>query len=279
MLQNSSLIKNTRKGGKMEDGLLFFAKYAFAPNLLQYCGPKDNKFFLSVLKDCLDNEKNECDCDLTRELKNLSLQFKAAIPYLQVIATENNIKDIFDFRVVEAYWLGNDFLNNIRFNKFYIDIEDRFSKAMGFKKWDKFRNSLSVKNSKPFHGNHVLNIFSKIDFNEDQSDVILEAIDKCRINFGVVKKILKNEITSDFSVAEILYYPLEFDNFMNLRIGEERIENFYLLDNNYENINVGDTVSLHYKYICDKLSLYQKINLEYWTNYHLKIFNNIKNIK
>lgn len=277
MLQNSSLTNYILKGGKIEDGLLMFAKYAFAPNLLEYCGPKNNKIFLAVLRDCLHKQENSDYENLAEELRNLSLQFKAAIPYLHVIAEENNIKDIFNFMVVEAYWLGNNLLNNIRFSKAYDDTENRFSGAMGSKKWDKFRNSLLIKNIKPFHGSHVLNIYSKIDFNESQCDIILKAINNCRINFGVVEKIVKNEITDIFSVVRVLYFPLEFDDFMNLRTGKEKAENFYLLDNNYENIRAGDIVSLHYEYICGKLSIRQKNNLEYWNNYHLKIFNSNKN--
>lgn len=276
MPQNSSLINKNLKGGKMNDGLLFFAQYAFAPNLLGYCGPKNNKIFSEILRDCLYKQENGDYEDLSEELKNLSLQFNAAVPYLRVIAEENKIRDIFDFMVVEAYWLGNFLLENVRFSELYNDIENRFSRAMGFKNFDNLKNSPFIKGAKPFHGNHVLNIYSKIDFSESENSVVLKAIDKCRINSGVVQKISKNKLTDFFSVARVLYFPLEFDDFMNLRIGEQKTGNFYLLDNSRDNVSEGDIVSLHYEYICGKLNNRQKNNLEYWTNYHLKIFNSIR---
>lgn len=259
-----------RKGGKMQDGVFMFAKYAFAPNLLNLCGPTEKNIFLEILTD-YQTLRNE---GLAGDLKNLSLQFKAAIPYLKLIASENGIKDIFDIRVVEAYWLGNIFLNNVRSSALYYNLEERFRKIMSCKDWNLFKNSLEIKTAKPFHGNHVLNIYSRMDFNSSNFDIVLNAINNCSINYGVVKNIIIDKETKGiFQIAEIEYFPLEFDDSIKLRVGGKKIGIFYLSKG--EDILVGDNVSLHWGYVCEKISNEQVHNLRYWTDYHLKIFNSI----
>lgn len=264
----------TIKGGEMIDGVFMFAKYAFAPNLLNLCGPTEKNIFLEILMD-YQTLRTE---DLAGDLKNLSLQFKAAIPYLKLIASENGIKDIFDIRVVEAYWLGNVFLNNVRTNALYYNLEERFRKIISCKEWNLLKNSSEIKTAKPFHGNHVLNIYSRMDFNSSNFDVVLNAINNCSINYGVVKNIITDkEIKGIFHIAAIEYFPLEFDDFIKLCVGGKKTENFYLSKG--EDVLVGDNVSLHWGYVCDKISIKQTCNLKYWTEYHLKIFNSINSGK
>ena len=53
-------------------------------------------------------------------MKSLIEKFNTLRPYLELIAKSNGIKDIFDDRVVQAYWIGNELLD-----KFTIsDLEE-----------------------------------------------------------------------------------------------------------------------------------------------------------
>ena len=78
-------------------GVLTCAHYAFPPNSLHYCGPHQS----TTIKEYLQAQIAE------PRLSTLLSQFETLYPYLQCIAEANNIKDPFDIRVVEAYWLGN----------------------------------------------------------------------------------------------------------------------------------------------------------------------------
>lgn len=247
------------------DGLLLFGKYAFAPNVLQYCGPENSKTFLEILKE-YSKEKTGKKNKLAEEFKHLSLQFDGAVPYLKLIAGANGIKDFFDSKVVEAYWLGNNLLRNVSINNLYRHVEERFSKRMGVKDWHLIKNTVIINKAKPFHNFHVFSIYSHIGLMRSGTHGnILKTMDNCRINWGKVKEISNGN-------AIIEYSPLEFDNFGDLKLGEKTVKKFYFLDNS---IKKGDEVSLHWDFICDKLTLQQKRNLAYWTNYHLKLFNEL----
>ena len=248
------------------NGLLFFSKYAFAPNILQYCGPLDSKAFLDIYKDYSEG-KIKPNSDITEELKHLSLQFEGAVPYLKFIASENKIKDIFDIRVVEAYWLGNDLLNKVRVSNFYHHIEDRFKKRMLFQEWQSLKdNDKALSKAKPFHSFHVFNIYSHMGLiRSGARNNVLKTMDSCRIGWGEVKDIVDDNILVE-------YRPLEFNNDGILKLGEKTTKNFHSFD---ESIKKGETVSLHWDYICDKLTPQQKQNLTLWTIYHMKIFNRL----
>lgn len=86
------------------------------PNRLGYCGPDEN----DVLFDALVNNKP------TKELMNALRGFQAAYPYLRFIAHSQGLEDPFDYRAVEAYWIGNDLLQRIAPNEFYDHLRERF---------------------------------------------------------------------------------------------------------------------------------------------------------
>jgi hypothetical protein len=136
-------------------GLQLFSKYAFAPNTLKYCGPKETEIIFEEL--C----QNAPGKNTRKNFKNLLLQFNGAIPYLELIARANNIRDIFDYRVVEAYWLGNSLLSKVTARNFYSSVEGRFKKRINSKEWAKITIK-PAKGSKPFHAFHVFDIGSKI---------------------------------------------------------------------------------------------------------------------
>ena len=82
------------------DGVTRCTRYAFGPNRLHMCGPDMNREVLAYMNEGVT------DTGLTNILK----EFQALHPYLTKIAHTNQIKDPFDSRVVEAYWIGNELL-------------------------------------------------------------------------------------------------------------------------------------------------------------------------
>ncbi|MDO8555250.1 MAG: DUF6390 family protein [bacterium] len=249
----------------MANGLLMFAKYAFPPNTLQLCGPQKGNSIFEILTD-----KNPDDN--SGELKEALLQFEGAVPYLRLIAQENNIKDIFDERVVEAYWLGNGLLNRVRAKNVYSNIENRFKKAMDKKDW-LWLVSGSIPEGKPFHGFHVFDVYRRAGLlRSGNVGRLLETMDKCRITWGKIESfepVLPSKTRFSFGTTLVRYEPLEFYD-GKLRLGESVVQKALLLDCSIRN---GDEVSLHWNYVCDKINARQKNNLIYWTNYHLRLTN------
>lgn len=245
----------------MADGLLMFAKYAFPPNSLQLCGPSENKELFELLAE------KESGPDLRRLLS----QFNGAFPYLSLIAKSNGIKDEFNERVVEAYWLGNNFLKKVEAKNIYSDIEKRFKKVMDRKDWF-WLVSDSICEGKPFHGFHVFDIYRRAGLlRSAETKNILETMGKCRISWGKIESIGLVDKKNKFCAGSALvkYSPLVFKG-GKLAMGEEKNRHFFTLDSS---IKKGDEVSLHWDYICDKITPLQKKNLVYWTDYHLQLAN------
>jgi len=230
------------------NGLEFFAKYALPPNILGYCGPANT---CGIVK-----ENNP------EELRRLLSQFEGAVPYLRLIASANSIKDIFDYRVIEAYWLGNDLLKNVPTGDLYGDMEKRFKKRMRKKDWHWLISGL-IGEAKPHHVFHVLDIYRRIGFmRSGAAEKILETINNCRISWGKVVFVEKNQ-------ALIEYFPLEF--FGNkLDFGGKKIKNFLIQESDLKS---NDDVSLHWNYVCGKITGRQVKNLSFWTKYHLDLAN------
>ena len=161
------------------NGLEFFAKYALPPNILGYCGPANT---------CRIVKENNPE-----ELRRLLSQFEGAVPYLRLIASANSIKDIFDYRVIEAYWLGNDLLKNVPTGDLYGDMEKRFKKRMRKKDWHWLISGL-IGEAKPHHVFHVFDVYRRIGFmRSGAAEKILETINNCRISWGKVVFVEKNQ--------------------------------------------------------------------------------------
>src|SRR3989338_5875958 len=93
------------------DGIARCSRYAFGPNRLHLCGPEKNREVLSYMSQNASDEG----------LKQILREFQTLHPYLVSIAQANRIRDPFDDRVVEAYWIGNELLNAIPAKVFHRD--------------------------------------------------------------------------------------------------------------------------------------------------------------
>lgn len=89
--------RDRRPRAPLTPGPVLFARYAYPPNSLGYCGPSDPSALLQAASDGTD----------LVELGHLAARFEGAWPYLQLIAACNGIANPLDRRVVEAYWVGN----------------------------------------------------------------------------------------------------------------------------------------------------------------------------
>ena len=73
-------------------GPVLFARYAYPPNELGYCGPSDPS---ALLEGATQGERVEF-------LAHLAQQFEGAWPYLELIAGCSGVADPLDREVVEA---------------------------------------------------------------------------------------------------------------------------------------------------------------------------------
>src|SRR6476661_7610493 len=105
----------------LTSGAILFARYAYPPNELGYCGPADHQALLDY----------GAAGTVDRGLLQLAQGFAGAWPYLEFIAGATGIASPLDRRVVEAYWLGTDLLDRIDMARFGNALTDRFRKRAG----------------------------------------------------------------------------------------------------------------------------------------------------
>jgi len=239
------------------DGVLRCAKYAFMPNYFAYCGPDQNK---KLFEYC---SQNYYEPNLNRILS----EFEVMYPYLKLIARENKIKDEFNSEVVEAYWLGNTLTESVNIKNLYRHFtEDKNLKSKLKKGLVEKVLGLQPDLAKPHHNFHVMNIWlraGKINIMHT-----LKSIDECRISWGKVKKIKKSTILVD-------YQPLIIKN-DKITLGEV-IERGVLtqFDNKsfVKDLKIGDMVTIHWGWVCEKINNQQLNNLKKYTLESLNIFN------
>ena len=87
-------------------------------------------------------------------------KFQAAYPYLKLIANSNNILDPFDTRVVEAYWLGNELLDQVDLTQFCNSLRDRFAKQLNPKTLG-YLLSKPPLGARPHHSFHISDVHSR----------------------------------------------------------------------------------------------------------------------
>jgi len=275
----SEILATNNKGGRAMNmleinGIELFVKYAFPPNNLGYCGPEKNNLFFELFMDIKEKREKGAEVkeELSEELREMSKQFEAAVFYLKIIAEASGIKDFFDLRVVEAYWLGNELLNKVDFKILYKNLKKINPNAFLYDNRQIVSGAKEIIiKVKPHHTFHVLNIYMEKEFTKENRRIILEAIDNCIIRQGTVTGVYTDKKIKDFcAVIHAKHLFLELDEYDNLILEKEKTGKFFTID---KNIKVGDVVSLHYDYVCDKLTYSQKYNLEMWTKRHIEIFN------
>jgi len=239
-----------------KDGLLLCAKYAVSPNFFGYCGPNSNKSIIDHLVEAaVDNE-----------LETILSKFETLYPYLNLIAKKNKIIDPFDFKVVEAYWIGNSFLKPVgmveyeSFTKEKLSLDKKIdSKTLGLLKF-KIKNLHFY----PHHNFHVFNIFRRTGF--DFNWQTLSTMDNCRINWG--KLISTKDLTIETRTLIKAGNKLALSQSTVKMIKIDYKSKIFI-----KNLKTGDRISFHWGFLCDKLEERQVKNLQYFTQKAIDFYN------
>lgn len=241
------------------DGLLLFAKYAFMPNRLGYCGGDVH----GVFETCAAGETSP-------DVRAWALQFEGAYPYLKLIASANEIADPFDARVVEAYWVGNALLQKASLAPLYESLRERFAARVSPKNLDLILGQVP-RGAQPFHAFHVLDVCRRTGALAEQ----LQTLDACRISWGQVESVHNGSL--NVAVSPIVFETRSDDGgHRKLVLGAPRTRTVTRQVNGrgFVNVvNVGDWVSIHWNWACDVLTPRQLENLKQHTARALTLAN------
>jgi Family of unknown function (DUF6390) len=239
-------------------GPVLFARYAFGPNRLGYCGP-------DAVEE-LFGEGTIGGDDLA--LRQLARRFEGAWPYLELIAGANGLADPLDERVVEAYWLGNSLLTAVGPRRLEASLASRFRPRLRPEGWRWLAGKPDA-GAVPVHAFHVLDVFPRVGLLRSGSvDRALEVMDSCRIRWG---RVLERD--GEWLVVNVV--PLVMaDRQLQLGVARpERIQAWRDGAGFVDGVLPGDVISIHWSWACDRLSARQLDGLLTWTRREVGIAN------
>ena len=239
------------------DGPLLFARYAYPPNELGFCGGEDHRALLE------QTAAGVVDGGLRQALR----EFEGAWPYLELIAAANHLDDPLDARVVEAYWLGSRLLDRVGPALLAGSLDERFRSRAGGS-WTSLASAIP-NGALPHHSFHVLGIYPFVGLL--RNGVVTEplrVLDRCRIRWGRVVAVIGEK-------AVVQSQPLEWDGH-RLALGAVRDEVAVTGEGNLRlgrGLSAGDWCSLHWDWVCDRLEPAQVRALQHYTQTQLVAVN------
>lgn len=239
-------------------GAQLFVRYAYPPNALGYCGPAESEAFFEYGTDHVTDGN----------LIDMARRFHGAWPYLQLISSGNGIEDPLDHRVVEAYWLGNGLLERLSATDIQDTVEKQFRPIarLPFSHVPQGIDAGAV----PHHNFHVFIVSPWLTLlgEAKKRAYAVSVMENCRIRWGTV-------VALDGDQAVIRSSPLVWDG-KQLSLAEARHENARIARDGSAFLNdlvPGDVVSLHWDWVCDRLTRAEVQRLRQQTKRHLNIAN------
>jgi hypothetical protein len=217
-------------------GPVLFARYAYPPNELGYCGPEDSAGLLA------HGSSGRNDGAIAEHAR----QFEGAWLYLRLIAAAAGIDDPLDERVVRAYWVGGDLLDEVK----PVDFMDMLGQLKGQIGgcWDQLPPA-DVDRARPHHSFQVFAVYPWAGLLGSAGGPALSVLDQCRIRWGEIEAV-------DGERASVRSRPLTWDG-RQLALGESRAESVRWSTGGLSmaaGLTVGETVALHWDWVCDRLT-------------------------
>ncbi len=228
-------------------------RYSLHPHELGLCGPQGaekGKLYQYLTTDKVSDT----------ELKRVLRDFIALAPYLKLIAESNKIADWFHPRVFEAYWIGNDLLENVK-------SEDLINLVRSFS--DKGRMTPGAvqeiiarinKKHRPHHSFHVF-VMGSITGRVERGTIGQEL---CRIGWGKVQSIGDDTLVireRTLVKSRSKYLP---------KLGKETLVEIKRDQKILPRVKVGDIVTCHWGRAAEVIGKEEAQRLKYWTERTLK---------
>lgn len=221
------------------EGALQFARYAYPPNVLGYCGPEGAEQMMVPGAEA--------------EIERRARQFDGAWVYLEFLAEALGVEDPLAAEVVEAYWIGSDRLDAVDPAALVDRLERSFVGQVG----GTWRDSAS--RARAHHSYQVFEVYPWAGMLRAglPSGPAVDVLDRCRIRSGVVRDVEGEWVTVTSSV-------LGWDGarLVPQAPGVERAQ--WSIDGQAQIAvpAVGDVVSLHWDWVCEVLTADQAAVVE-----------------
>jgi len=234
-------------------GVEMFARYAYAPNALGYCGPPLG----ATLRD-----------GSVDEVRRAATKFSGAWPYLRVLSALTGIADPLDHRLVESYWLGGGVAADLDAGELFDALLAIIGPQAG-RYWSHLTPDLACE-AVGNHGFHVFGVYPWTRFlglkggSMDQHP--LRVLDSCRITWGTALSVSGNQV-------EVVCQHLQWDG-RALTLSEPSARALDIWVDGYSavpDVTVGDRVAVHWGRLCGLLSAEQADALSESTDRQLRV--------
>lgn len=229
-----------------------FARYAYAPNHLGYCGPSE----LAALRNAS-----------LADVRVAARRFSGAWPYLEVLSRMTGIADPLDLRLVESYWLGGGITAELDARAFASHLFGAIGPLVGHY-WTHLTEELADEAT----ANHCFHVFGVYPWSRllgrGMDEHPLRVLDSCRITWATVVSRAGDDVGVE--ARRLLWDGHE------LRLSEPRRWHLDVWDNGYSavpDIAVGDEVAVHWGRMCGRLTPKQRCALEDSTVRQLRATN------
>ena len=237
-------------------GVEMFARYAYAPNALGYCGPALG----ATLRD-----------GSVDEVRRAATRFSGAWPYLRVLSRLTGIADPLDYRLVESYWLGGGVGSDLNAKDFFDALLEIIGPQAG-RYWSHLTADLASE-AAANHCFHVFGVYPWTRFlgrentgNTGMDEQPLSVLDNCRITWGTVVSRAGDDI-------QVVCRRLVWDG-QALALTEPSERRLDVWADGYSavpDVAVGDQVAVHWGRLCGRLSPQQVRALADSTDRQLRV--------
>ncbi|AKK26915.1 DUF6390 family protein [Mycobacterium sp. EPa45] len=233
------------------NGWELFARFAFPPNELGYCGPPD----ATVLLPGRGYD----------EISGHAQGFDGAWTYLEEIAAAAGISDPLHAEVVRSYWVGGPLLDAVDPATLTRRLRTAFARQPTGLLDEVHEHGLA------HHSFHVFVVYPWVRFLDGDPTTPLRILQACRIRWGLVESV-------DDEHVVLVSQPLGFDG-RRLLLGDPKPETVRWRRGDVTLApppSPGDTVAAHWDWICGQLSSEEAAALAEATVSILELVNSVR---
>jgi hypothetical protein len=246
-------VVSTAASEELPPGYRLFARYAFPPNELGYCGPADAGVLV----------RGDNPSDVAAHAR----AFDGAWPYLRAIADAVGVDDALDAAVVRSYWVGGELLDRVD----PAALLDRLRRVFKGQTTGLLGELSSPAGVLAHHSFHVFVVYPWVRFLDRDPTTALGIMQDCRIRWGTVESVNGEHAT-------ISSRPLRYDSAV-LGLGDEVTERVrWTKDGVALTVRPapGDIVAAHWDWVCATLDETERAALSDATRITLELVNDVR---